>query len=72
MLLTSAAFPTAFLNEDGHGVVMSSLYSREHVSVFSKPIKNGSSEYELSVEEKEAVENAPQDDLWLSQDPRDN
>ncbi len=49
------SFATAFLNEAGDGVVVSSLYAREHVSIFSKPVKNGASEYELSDEEKEAV-----------------
>lgn len=52
------SFATAFLNEEGDGVIISSLYSREHVSVYSKPIKNSSSEYELSSEEKEALGNA--------------
>ena len=52
------SFATAFLNEDGNGVVISSLYSREHVSVYSKPVKNGVSEYELSEEEKEAIADA--------------
>jgi len=49
------SFSTAFLNEEGDGVVISSLYSRDHVSVFSKPIKKMKSEYELTEEEKEAV-----------------
>ncbi len=52
------SFATAFLNEEGDGVIISSLYSREHVSVYSKPIKNSASEYELSQEEKEALGNA--------------
>jgi len=39
-------------------VVFSSLYSRERMSVFAKPIKNNKSEYELSAEEKEALEKA--------------
>lgn len=49
------SFATAFLNEEGDGVIISSLYSREHVSVYSKPIKNSTSEYDLSNEEKEAL-----------------
>ena len=49
------SFATAFLNEEGNGVIISSLYSREHVSIYSKPIKNWTSEYELSEEEKQAV-----------------
>lgn len=52
------SFATAFINEESNGVVISSLYSREHVSIYSKPIKNGVSEYELSEEEKEAVAEA--------------
>lgn len=52
------SFATAILNEQRDGVVISSLYAREHVSLFSKPIKNGISEYELSDEEKEAVAGA--------------
>ena len=49
------SFATAFLNEEGDGVVISSLYSRDHVSIFSKPVKKRVSEYELSDEEKEAI-----------------
>ncbi len=45
------SFATAFLNEEKDGVIISSLYSREHVSVYSKPIKKGVSEFELSEEE---------------------
>jgi hypothetical protein len=49
------SFATAFLNEEGDGVVISSLHAREHIRVFSKPVVNRNSEYELSEEEKEAV-----------------
>ena len=52
------SFATAFVNEDGDGVVISSLYSSNHVSVFSKPIKNMISEYELTIEEKTALQKA--------------
>ncbi|MBU6231938.1 MAG: DUF4446 family protein [Patescibacteria group bacterium] len=52
------SFATAFLTEDGEGVVISSLYARDHVSVFSKPVKDGKSEHELSEEEAEALEKA--------------
>ncbi len=52
------SFATAFVNEQGDGVVVSSLYAREHVRIFSKPIVKGVSEYELSDEEKEAVDGA--------------
>lgn len=52
------SFATAFLNEEGDGVIVSSLYARDHVSVFAKPVKKNSSEHELSEEENEALENA--------------
>jgi hypothetical protein len=55
---SNQSFSTAFLNEEKDGVVISSLYSREHISIYSKPIKGGSSEYEMSDEEKESLENA--------------
>lgn len=57
---SNQSFSVAFLNEEGDGVVISSLYSREKVSVYAKPIKNYKSEYSLSDEEKEAVKNALQ------------
>lgn len=52
------SFATAFLTEEGDGVIVSSLYSREHVSIFAKPIKKLVAEHELSEEENEALENA--------------
>ena len=52
---SNQSFATAFINEDGDGVVISTLYSRDHVSVFAKPVKKHISEYELSGEEKEAI-----------------
>lgn len=53
------SFATAFLNEEKNGVIISSLYSRDHVSVFGKPIKNLISEQgELTEEEKNALKKA--------------
>jgi hypothetical protein len=49
------SFATAFLNEEGDGVVLSSLYGRERVGVFAKPIRKETSEYELTAEEREAI-----------------
>lgn len=45
------SFATSLIDESGNGVVISSLYSREHVSVFSKPVKSHKSEFELTEEE---------------------
>jgi len=55
---SNQSFAIGMLNEDGDGVVLSSLYSRERMSVFAKPIKNGKSEYELTQEEENAVKKA--------------
>ncbi len=52
------SFATAFLNEEKNGVIISSMYSRDHISIFSKPIKNLLSEYELTNEEREAINKA--------------
>lgn len=52
------SFATAFLNEEKNGVIISSMYGRERMSIFSKPIKNLTSEYELTVEEREAMNRA--------------
>ncbi len=52
------SFATAFINEGGDGVVICGLYARERISIFSKPLRKGASEYELSLEEKEAVQGA--------------
>ena len=55
---SNQSFAIGMLNEEGDGVVISSLYSRDRMSVFAKPIKNNKSEYELSAEEREALQKA--------------
>jgi hypothetical protein len=53
---SNQSFAIGIQNEDGDGVVISSLYSRDRMSVFAKPLKGGKSTYELSQEEKDAIE----------------
>ena len=55
---SNQSFAIGILNEEKDGVVLSSLYSRERMSIFAKPIKDGKSEYELTQEEKEALKKA--------------
>lgn len=55
---SNQSFAIGMLNEDNNGLVISTLYSRERMSIFAKPIKNGKSEYELTVEEKEVLKKA--------------
>lgn len=52
------SFATALLAEDGNGVVISTMYSRERVNIYAKPIVNFVSEYELSKEEVQALKEA--------------
>ena len=54
----SQSFSTSFLNEQGDGVVISSLYSRDRVSIFSKPLSKFESNIELTDEEKEVIDNS--------------
>lgn len=52
------SFSTAFVNQNGSGVIISSLYSRERISVFSKPIEKFESTFELTEEETEVLNNS--------------
>jgi hypothetical protein len=55
---SNQSFAMAFLNDEGDGVIVSSLYARDRMSIFAKPIIKGESEFELSAEEKEVLEKA--------------
>jgi len=55
---SNQSFAIGILNEEEDGVVISSLYSRERMSIFAKPIKAGKSTYELTEEEKEVLKKA--------------
>ena len=52
------SFAIALLNEHGNGVIISTLYGRERTSIFAKPVVKFASEYELTKEETEALEQA--------------
>lgn len=53
---SNQSFAISFLNDEGDGVVMSSLYARDRMSIFAKPIIGGKSDFELSTEEKDVLE----------------
>lgn len=55
---SNQSFAIALVNDEGDGVVMSSLYARDRMSVFAKPITKGKSDFELSSEEKEVLNKA--------------
>ena len=52
------SFAAAFLDEQGQGVVLSTLYTRERVGVYAKPLNQGNSTFDLTPEEKEAIAKA--------------
>lgn len=52
------SFSIALINEKGDGSVLTSLYAREKVSLFAKPVKNFASEFELTEEERDALNTA--------------
>lgn len=52
------SFSAAFISEEGDGVVLSSIYARDRVSTYAKPVRTHSSDYELTEEEIEVLEKA--------------
>ncbi len=52
------SFASAFLNEDGDGVVVSGIHARDGVRVYAKEVKKFASERELSSDEKSAIDSA--------------
>lgn len=52
------SFALTLLDETGAGVVLSTLYSRDRVGVYAKPLTAFASTYELSDEEQQSIERA--------------
>ena len=52
------SFAIALLDEKLSGVVLSTLYARDRVGVYAKPILEARSTFELSAEEGQAIEKA--------------
>lgn len=52
------SFSCALLDDHGNGVVMTSINGRQDTRVYAKPISEGRSSYNLSVEEEEAIRQA--------------
>lgn len=55
---SNQSFSVALLNEQGNGVVLSSLHARDRISTFAKPVEKYVSEYDLTEEEKEVIKEA--------------
>lgn len=52
------SFAVAMLDNHNSGVIILSLYSRDGVRIYGKPVMDGQSEYKLSEEEIEALKKA--------------
>jgi hypothetical protein len=52
------SFSCALLDESGSGVVLTSINGRQETRVYAKPVQDGSSTYNLSMEEGEAIRQA--------------
>lgn len=55
------SFACAFMNENGDGLILSSLYSSDRMSVFAKPVEKFVSTFELTEEEQNALDSAKDD-----------
>ncbi|MBS4030423.1 MAG: DUF4446 family protein [Clostridiales bacterium] len=59
------SFSVAFLDAHKNGLVLSSIYGREESRTYAKPVKDGQSQYQLSIEEREAIQRAADSLLQL-------
>ena len=55
---SNLSFALAMLNEYNDGVVINGIYSRDSSNIYCKTVKQGTSEYAVSEEEKEAIDKA--------------
>ena len=52
------SFALALLDRENNGIVINSIYGQDNSNVYSKPVIKGTSKYNLSYEEKEAINNS--------------
>ena len=60
------SFAIAMLDRNDNGVILNGLYGSESSNIYAKPIKNGISKYQLSEEEKTALEIAEQSKNFIA------
>lgn len=63
------SFSIALLDGEDNGVVLSSLYGRSESRTYAKPLTGGVSTYQLTGEEKEAIERARTGELRRHDQP---
>lgn len=52
------SFSVSLLNQEDTGIVITSHYGKEMNRMYAKPVKRGTSEYQLSEEEQQAIKKA--------------
>lgn len=60
------SFALALLDKENNGIVLNGIYGSDSSNIYAKPIKNGESTYQLSDEEKEAIEIASQEKNFVT------
>ena len=55
---SNLSFAVALLDSNNTGIVLNGIYSRDGSNIYSKPIQEGKSNFVLSDEEKEAINQA--------------
>lgn len=60
------SFAIALLDRENNGVVFNGLYGSDSSNIYAKPIKNGQSQYQLSEEEKYAIDLAEQQKKFIT------
>ena len=64
------SFAIALLDGNDTGVVLNGLYGSDSSNIYAKPVKNGISTYQLSEEEKYALEIAEQNKNFIAKNRR--
>ena len=49
------SFSLALLTKEGNGIVLNSIYGVDDSNIYAKPVSKGTSKYNLSFEEQEAI-----------------
>lgn len=60
------SFAMALLDRENNGIVLNGIYGSESSNIYAKPIKNGQSQYQLSDEEKYAIDLAEQSKNFIA------
>lgn len=60
------SFAIALLDRNDNGVILNGLYGSESSNIYAKPVKSGISKYQLSEEEKTALEIAEQNKTFIA------